>query len=298
MHPDHQGYHRHTSRARLEKSVNSLLGLIEGIALDGQVNASELAFLAEWLAEHHELREHHPYNELIPVVERAMADGALSEEERADLTWLCNRLTSAEFFDRVTADLQRLHAVVGGLIADMRITEQELAGLRDWLEAHDHLKSCWPYDEIDSLVSTVMRDGRIDEEEHQLLHAYFSEFVAILDGRTIVSAPVQANGTITGLCASCPEILFEEQAFCFTGASSRYTRQVMAGVVAKLGGTYLQNPSKKVNYLVIGAEGNPSWAYACYGRKVELAVQLRKQGHRILIVHEHDFHDAVADAGG
>lgn len=298
MHPDHQGYHRFTSRARLEKSVNSLLGLIEGIALDGQVNASEVAFLSEWLGEHLELREHHPYNELIPVVERSMADGVLSDEERADLTWLCNRLVSSEFFDRVTADLQRLHAVVGGVIADMQITEQELKGLRQWLEEHDHLKSCWPYDEIDSLVSTVMRDGRIDEEEHKLLQSYFAEFVAILDGRTIVSAPVHENGTISGLCASCPEILFEEQAFCFTGASSRYTRQVMADVVARLGGTYLQNPSKKVNYLVIGAEGNPSWAYACYGRKVEQAVQLRKQGHRILIVHEHDFHDAVADAGG
>jgi len=298
VHPDHQGYHRFTSRARLEKSVNSLLGLIEGIALDGQVNASEVAFLSEWLGEHQELREHHPYNELIPVVERSMADGVLSDEERADLTWLCNRLVSSEFFDRVTADLQRLHAVVGGVIADMQITEQELKGLRQWLEEHDHLKSCWPYDEIDSLVSTVMRDGRIDEEEHKLLQSFFAEFVAILDGRTIVSAPVHENGTISGLCASCPEIIFEEQAFCFTGASSRYTRQVMADVVARLGGTYLQNPSKKVNYLVIGAEGNPSWAYACYGRKVEQAVQLRKQGHRILIVHEHDFHDAVADAGG
>lgn len=297
MHQDHQGYHRFTSRARLEKSVNSLLGLIEGIALDGQVNASEAAFLSDWLGEHRELRDNHPYNELIPVVERAMSDGVLSEEERADITWLCNRLTSTEFFDQVTADLQRLHAVIGGVIADMQITGQELIGLREWLEGHDHLKSCWPYDEIDSLVSMVMRDGRIDEEEHSLLRAYFAEFVAILDGRTIVRAPVQEDGTITGLCASCPDILFEDQAFCFTGASSRYTRDALSDVVSSLGGQFLKTVSKKTNYLVIGAEGNPCWAYACYGRKVERAVELRKEGHRIVIVHEHDFHDAVADHG-
>ena len=50
-----------------------------------------------------------------------------------------------------------------------------------------------------------------------------------------------------------------------------------------------------MDYLVIGAEGNPCWSYACYGRKVERAVELRKEGLRIMIVHERDFHDALVD---
>lgn len=36
-------------------------------------------------------------------------------------------------------------------------------------------------------------------------------------------------------------------------------------------------------------------ANAGYGRKVERAVELRKNGHSIVIVHENDIHDAVAD---
>lgn len=63
-----------------------------------------------------------------------------------------------------------------------------------------------------------------------------------------------------------------------------------------LGGEVVNHVSSHVDYLVIGADGNPCWAYACYGRKVEKAVQLRKKGGRILLVHENDFHDAVADA--
>lgn len=55
------------------------------------------------------------------------------------------------------------------------------------------------------------------------------------------------------------------------------------------------NQHSKLNYLVIGAEGNPCWAFACYGRKVEKAVELRKKGVRVVIVHENDFHDAVLD---
>jgi NAD-dependent DNA ligase len=67
-------------------------------------------------------------------------------------------------------------------------------------------------------------------------------------------------------------------------------------LVTQLGGQPSEGVTKKTDYLIIGAEGNPAWAFACYGRKVEKAVTLRKEGVRILLVHENDFHDAVADA--
>ena len=54
--------------------------------------------------------------------------------------------------------------------------------------------------------------------------------------------------------------------------------------------------SRKLDYLIIGADGNPYWAYACYGRKVEMPVALQKAGARIPLIHENDIHDAVADA--
>jgi NAD-dependent DNA ligase len=295
MHSDHQPYLKYTSRARLEKSINSLLGLVEGVAIDGRINAVEADFLTTWLEEHRELRELHPYNELAPAVEAAVSDGVLTEEERQDIVWLCNRLRSTEYFDTITADLQRLHAILGGVIADMKISEEELRGLRDWMDKHEHLKTCWPYDEIGSLITAVLADQKIDEQEHQVLHSFFSEFTAILDSRTIVSAPIREAGTIVGLCAVCPDVTFSKQSFCFTGASMRYPRARLRDVVVDLGGEFLDSMSKKVNYLVIGADGNPCWSYACYGRKVEKAVELRKAGHSVVIVHENDFHDAVAD---
>ena len=49
MHPDHVPYAKFTSRARLEKSVNSLLGIVEGLAIDSAINSSEIAFLNLWL---------------------------------------------------------------------------------------------------------------------------------------------------------------------------------------------------------------------------------------------------------
>ncbi|MES2831537.1 MAG: hypothetical protein V4695_06040 [Pseudomonadota bacterium] len=119
-------YRAFTSPARLNKSINGLVGLIEGISIDGLINTAEVAFLDRWLAEHRAVLDKHPFNELAPVVQAAIADGLLTEEERLDILWLCKRLTSTEFYDQTTADLQRLHAVVGGIIADGHISTEEL----------------------------------------------------------------------------------------------------------------------------------------------------------------------------
>jgi hypothetical protein len=297
MHPDHRPYAKFTTRSQLEKSVNSLLGLIEGISIDGSINVSELDFLNLWLTEHREVQDRHPFTELIPVVQTAVADGVLTQDERDDIIWLCERLRSTEYFDKTTADLQRLHAIVGGIVADGHISEAELRGLSSWLQDHEHLKSCWPYDEIDSIITVVLSDKTIDEQEHKILKDLFSEFIAVLDDRTIVSPSIAEGATIVGLCTACPEIDFKDANFCFTGASTRYTRANLTKIVTSLGGQVVPTMSAKVKYLVIGADGNPCWAYACYGRKVEKAVELRKSGARLLIIHENDFHDAVADHG-
>lgn len=295
MHPDHKRFAKFTGKARLDKSINSLLGIIQGIAIDGHINDLELSYLEIWLTEHRELKDLHPFNEFLPRVAAAVSDGVLDEEEREDILWLCGRLRSQEFYDQTTADLQRLHAILGGIVADTQISEEELRGLSDWMEDHPHLKSCWPFDEVGSLITGVLSDKKIDAEEHEMLHTFFSEFTSLLDSRTITMAPVSESGLIRGLCAVDPEITFLDRGFCFTGASSRFTRSQIEEIVQKLGGTAHPNPSKKVHYLIIGAEGNPCWAFSCYGRKVEKAVKLRKAGVRVVIVHELDFHDAVAD---
>lgn len=297
MHEDHSSYFKFTGRSRIDKSVNSLLGIIEGIAIDREINPTEIGFLQLWLEDKHELRNRHPFNELVPVIEKALADGVLTEDEKADIVWLCERLRSKEFYDQVTTDLQRLHAVVGGIVADTRISEQELRGLSEWIDDHEHLRGCWPYDEIGSLVTSVLADQAIEEREHEMLFQYFSEFVSLLDSKTITKAPIAGGLSIVGLCAACPEIEFNNRTFAFTGASARYPRRRLIDTVSELGGRVASGPGKRVDYLIIGADGNPCWAFACYGRKVEKAVELRKAGVRIMIIHESDFHDAVLDAG-
>lgn len=298
MHPDHSEYIGYFSRANLIKSIESIAGLITGIDIDREINQVELGFLYDWVDSHDEVRHRHPYNEILPVVVGALEDGILTEEEKEDLLWLCKRLTDdTEHANDVTASMRTLHGILGGIVADSVIGERELDGLRLWLDDHDHMRTIWPYDEIDALVTAVMSDRQITSEEHTALLGFFAAFVDTHEGGTVSDAPYSDDGAIVGVCAMCPEIAFESKLFCLTGASAKYVRRELVSMIEEAGGSFSNTVNRKTDYLVVGADGNPCWAYACYGRKVEQAVKLRKQGYPVRIVHEHDFRDALADAG-
>ncbi|MFM7171460.1 MAG: NAD-dependent DNA ligase, partial [Caldilinea sp.] len=60
MHSDHKKYFNLTGKYRLERSINSLLGLVQGVAIDREINHQELAFLSEWISDHEEVAGSHP----------------------------------------------------------------------------------------------------------------------------------------------------------------------------------------------------------------------------------------------
>ncbi|HUQ69437.1 MAG TPA: BRCT domain-containing protein, partial [Planctomycetaceae bacterium] len=265
---------------------------------DGEANRAELVRLESWINSVSEFEHRHPFSEVIPVLTNALSDGYLDSEEQDDLLWLTSQFTSENpKYDAITSDLQRLHGLLEGIIADADINDRELTALRDWIDDHDHLKGCWPYDEIDALVSHVMADHRISPDEHKMLMTFFQDFVKE-PGHQVTDTEVDWSELgIRGVCASCPEVDFQGRAFCFTGSSAKCSRWKFIQLVESAGGSFAKSMTRTVNYLVIGSNGNSCWAFSCYGRKVEQAMQLRREGHPIAIVHETDFWDSLADTG-
>lgn len=294
MREDQVEYFHFTGPARVDKAMHTLEGLLKGIASDGVITVEEVGAVKRWVSEHAEFAHRHPFNDIIPLLKEALADGVFDQEEMRDAVWLCSRLnTDSQYYDLISSDMQRLQGMLGGIIADGKVTMAELEALSDWMQDHEHLRSCWPYDEIDSLLMTVRQDGTIDEGEHRLLMSFFSEFTTIRGNRAVDLPLNEVNVPITGVCAACPEVRFNDKLFCFTGASQKVSRKEFALLVESLGGHFSKTVRKDLNYLVIGGEGNPCWAYCCYGRKVENAIELRKRGAPLLLVHEFDFWDAV-----
>jgi hypothetical protein len=291
---DNETYYHFTGPQRVDLAMHSLEGLLKGIAIDNKVTTDEAKALANWCTENQSILDRPPFTELLPMLRMALDKGEIDEEDQKDILYFCSKFNTEEnYYSSITSDIQRLNGIIGGITADKVIEESELNGLSKWMEENEHLRKSWPFDEIDSLVTEVMADGKIDNEEHEKLMKFFDNFFA--HAKTKGGKIIDKPKTITGVCAMSPEILFKDKLFCFTGSSQKASRIEIKKIVQGLEGSFSNNLRKDVDYLVIGSDGSSCWTFTCYGRKVEKAVNMRKKGSKLLIVHENDFWDAVED---
>lgn len=293
-------YRKFTGPAEMCKAINTLRGIVAGIVSDHRVNTLETQELSHWCALHKHLADRHPFSELMETVMAACEDGVLSDDEAKDILWLCDRVSQyGGYYEPCTCTIQYLSGVIHGIMADQEINEEEIQALQKWLQETEALAGTYPYDELNTLISQVLRDRRIDPDEKEMLMAFFSNLIEFKDSCNLVEADyaeLRDRWSVTGICASCPEITFAGKSFCFTGESYKGTRRELQEAVRRCGGDVRTGVSKNLDYLVVGNAGNQCWAYACYGRKIEEAIAMRRNGGKVIIVNETDFWDAVEDA--
>lgn len=293
-------YRKFMKKEEMHKALNSLFGILSGVSADGTVSETESNEVKNWYSLHEHLINAHPFNEILPALKMAFADDVLDIEEVEGALWLCRRFLDSKndklYFDCITSQIQQLEGMLHGIISDGVISDNELETLNEWIENHAHLCGIYPFDEIYSLLLTAKEDGVISDDERNMLKAFFATFVDTRDSFNIHESDVavlQKQYSIGGICAVCPEIRIEEKTFCFTGTSKKAKRDEIADIITSYGGYYNDRITNKTDYLIVGADGNPCWAFSCYGRKVENAVDRRKAGQHITIVHEYDFWDEI-----
>ena len=293
-------YRQFTKPAELHKAINTLRGLVAGINSDRTVGTDEVTELVHWCEIHAELRDRHPFSEILPVVERACEDGVVTEDESKDILWLCsNFVDDCAYYDMVTSSVQFLAGMLHGLLADGELSDKEISSLKTWMDANEFLAGTYPFDEINSLLYVILEDKVITQREREALLALFGGVIDFTSSYNLSEkdfSQLRKKYSISGICAICPEIIFDGKLFCFTGESYRAKRAEIMETITSLGGKARSSVSAKTDYLIVGNAGNPCWAYACYGRKIEEAMNLRKGGAGIVIVNETDFWDAVDDA--
>ncbi len=286
-----------TSKARADKAISSLKGVLLGINLDKQVNEKEIAELKKWAENHQSLINRNPFKEFMTIIAETVSKNIPATETIEDLFWLCQKYENDNYYyNAVTTDLQTLQGICHGILADGIINEKEVRDLEKWLEQNTHLSTYYPYDEIRSLILSIVSDGIIEEEEVLILKAYLNQFVNIENKEIAKQIDHEtADINISGHCTNDPNIDFDGKTFCVTGILKSGNRSELENLISDLGGIPTRTVTKKTDYLIVGDNGNPAWAFACYGRKVEKALEMRKSGHQICLVHEFDFMDAVED---
>jgi hypothetical protein len=296
---DTESYVRFCTRQNIDRYFHQLEGVLQGILMDGVVTAGEGETLKAWALSLGTAAHHAPFAEVVEALDQILEDGVVDEEEVEDLIWLAQRFTTNnEFYNAVTSDIQRLHGIIYGFLSDGVLSDGEIRALSDWLDEHENLRAAHPYEELCTLLTLVLRDGVIDHEERSLLREFLADLAPSSDEGVIEYDGIDVGSmTLPLVCASNVDVEVEGKSFCFTGKGSKGPRSGFRSTVEGIGGSFTDRLTKDVDYLVVGDKGNPCWAFARYGRKIERALRMRREGSRILIIKEVDFWDSVEDYG-
>jgi hypothetical protein len=289
------GYRRFTSKAEAHKAFNTLCGIVEGITMDNKINDNEIRELESWCENHQHLMHSNPFRDIVSNIQALLTDSDdFCFETIEDIKWICDiHKDGFAYYKTFSSDLQKLNGILHGIMADGELLDAEIYSLANWLENNQHLATYYPYDKIVSLVGEVLEDSKIDEDERLLLKSYFKDFITINnnDIQTQIESEIKEVSSKHSYYSKVLKVEIIENQFCFTGMSSRnISRNKIKEVVLEHGGKYVDGVSSKTKYLIVGDMGNPAWAFASYGRKIEKAINLNNsKGLEILIIHESDF---------
>lgn len=286
-------YKIYTTKSQFDKSLFTLKGIIEGIAIDDVITQEEIEELQNWIYVNAALEKYKPFDEIIDNIKRILEDGVIDEEEKEDLLWFAASSSGrCKYYDIVTCSTQVLEGIVHGIMADGELSDAEILQLNNWIEENEFLENTYPYDEIRAIVRGVLDDGIITESERDRLKAFFAEFIDFEVSTNLLKAEydeLREMYHIDGVCAVDPQIVFENKGFCVTGESYDYTRAQFEDIISSKGGLVKKGVTSKVDYLIVGNKGSECWAFCRYGRKIEKAMDLRKNGSQIKIISETDF---------
>ncbi len=285
-------------KKELDRSIHLLEGLLKGIAFDQRINEREIDELNHWISHHETFRRHYPYTVLIPLLSSVLADRIITEDEKKDILWFCDKVSTENYFyNLVFSDLQRLHGIIHGILSDKIIKDEEIYSLDEWLNDNSHLRNHYPYDELVSIIDGILEDKKISARERQMLERYFLEFT----NNDLLSAyskedviQIKEKMTIGAVCAITPDITFKNHTFAITGQLSNNDKNSLVNRIQSLGGNYSHNVTGSVNYLVVMDTQSLLWAFEPYGRKIDQALALRTQGEPLVIVHKKDFLKALS----
>lgn len=182
-------------------------------------------------------------------------------------------------------DLKRSSAlligIVSGILADKELRDSEIGFLKDWLEKNDAIATAWPGDIIYERVRTALSDGVISEAERKHLLETLQDLVGG-ESEKLSDAEHVSKFALDKI----EKILFTESVFCLTGSFVYGPKEVCIRSIEDRGGVVINNVTKKLRYLIVGGLGSKEWIGGSYGTKIKKAIEYKRSGNNILIVHE------------
>jgi len=177
--------------------------------------------------------------------------------------------------DALRLDDRKIDEMIGickGIISDKMINHQEADFLSKWLSNNSKIAHRWPAKILYQRINKMLKDGILEQDEKTELF----DTLRKITGET--SEALAGNmATKLPLTDPPPTVVFSNQNYCFTGHFVTGTRKQVETIVIDRGGNTQERPTLDTNYLVIGELGSADWIHSTFGRKIERAVEIKKQ---------------------
>jgi NAD-dependent DNA ligase len=186
--------------------------------------------------------------------------------------------------------------LVRGMMADGRVSDEEIESVRQWLAQNADVAHVWPINVLAERITRIFSDGVVDEIERAELFHLLQQTTG--DGPTVPSVDRGVAGDDRGgsdpevrpsrlpLCSPAPGLTFAGKVYVMTGAFVYGTRRICEDAVVSRGAEVRSAITKQTQVLVIGSIGNADWVRSSHGRKIEKAVEYRAAGCPLSIVSE------------
>ena len=146
------------------RNVKELSGIIKGINYDQIINNKEIEYVKRWVDENRNFVFSSEQEQLIELLDKALADNILTEKERRSVLDSCSRIL--EDSTDYLSELYELNGIVEGIICDSVLNEEEILHLKEWLDLHsDYVKEDGNSQEILIKINEILSDGIITQEE-------------------------------------------------------------------------------------------------------------------------------------
>ena len=179
-------------------------------------------------------------------------------------------------YSEETIALRKLHNHMECITTDNELTEDEVIGLKTWMDDNSFLAGNYPFDVVMSSLERVLEDGVVTQDEKDHLLMLYKKF----------TAPVE--------CAE-HETIFSLEGIhcCLTGDFVYGSRKEVEEYIENHGGLCDKTVKKATTYVVVGSNGSEAWKQGIYGSKIKKALELQEKGVCISIITEKDFFNEI-----
>ena len=266
-----------------KKAIYSLKGILQGITADKTLNDMEALYLNNWLLDAKALRNDPDAFDLLDAIKSALDDNHFSKDELTDLGNLIADIVEFKPYEDVTtADyVNEFLGLLSGIVSDDVINDKELGYILGWISVHE--------DVLDNAIVKEVSKKSFDIPEHPTQQLKKKPTYSLLSKNTGIQF-IETGSTTTHpfdhIADKVERMNHEHARICFTGIFNTGSRKEVEAIATNLGAITRKDPSKSIDYVIIGSQVSPDWKHTSFGRKIQKAIELKEDGHHLIILTE------------